>query len=200
MLHYIKIQNPENPQRRLPKPKYSNMTPPPSHTTRASDDQPCPCTACAIARCNIYPGHFLTNKTTPLAEKFWKLLFPEETFPALKSYTTTMPPVEKRCTSCQALVGKGRLHKCTKKDMQDNLHKMVRGKSLKSKEKIGSKIIKDLFDAKDSSKKGGTVLLATGGPLKLPISLSIRINKVRFSHENLRRLQVVMGQSDRGIK
>ena len=111
-----------------------------------------------------------------------------------------MPAVEKRCTNCQALVGKGRLHNCSKKDMQDNLHKLVKSKSLKSKEKIGSKIIKDIFMAKDVSRKGGTVFLTTGGPQKLPVSLSINVNKVRFSHDNLRRLQVVMGQSDRGIK
>ena len=104
-----------------------------------------------------------------------------------------MPALEKRCTNCQALVGKGRLHNCSKKDMQDNLHKLVKSKSLKSKEKIGSKIIKDIFMAKDVSRKGGTVFLTTGGPQKLPVSLSINVNKVRFSHDNLRRLQVVMG-------
>ena len=69
-----------------------------------------------------------------------------------------------------------------------------------SKEKIGGKVIKEIFDEQNMTRRGGTVMLATGGSAKLPVSLCIKVNKVRFSHENLRRLQVVMGQSDRGIK
>ena len=87
---------------------------------------------------------------------------------------------------------------CTKTAGQDNLHKMVKNKCLKSKGKIGGKVIKEIFDEKNVTRRGGTVMLATGGSAKLPVSLSIELNKVRFSHENLRRLQVVMGQSDRG--
>ena len=108
--------------------------------------------------------------------------------------------MENRCSNCHGIIGRGRLHKCTKAAGQDNLHKLVKNKSLKSKEKIGGKVIKDIFDEKHVSRRGGTVMLATGGSAKLPVSLSINMNKVRFSHENLRKLQVVMGQSDRGIK
>ena len=43
------------------------------------------------------------------------------------------------------------------------------------------------------------MLLATGGK-KLPVTLSLRFNKPRFSHEHLRRLQVIKGDSDRAIK
>ena len=83
--------------------------------------------------------------------------------------------------------------------MQENLHKLVKSKSLKSKEKIASNVIKHIFDDKGVNRRGGTVLLSTGGE-KLPVSLSIKMNRVRFSHENLKRLQVVQGSSDRGIK
>ena len=82
--------------------------------------------------------------------------------------------------------------------MQENLHKIVKQKSLKSKEKIASNVIKNIFDNKGVNKRGGTVMLSTGGD-KLPVSLSLKVNKVRFSHENLKRLQVVQGSSDRGI-
>ena len=83
--------------------------------------------------------------------------------------------------------------------MQDNLHKLVKQKSLKSKEKIGGKVLKNRFHEKVVSTRGGTVALTTGGN-KLPVTLSLKVNKPRFSHENLRRLQVVKGDSDRGIK
>ena len=78
-------------------------------------------------------------------------------------------------------------------------HNIVKSKSLKSKEKIGGKVLKTIFEEKDVSSRGGTVLLATGGK-KLPVTLSLRFNKPRFSHEHLRRLQVIKGDSDRGIK
>lgn len=127
------------------------------------------------------------------------MLFPDQPYPSPR-VSATKPPVENRCSSCHGLVGRGRLNKCTKTAGQDNLHKLVKNKSLKSKEKIGGKVIKEIFDEKNVTRRGGTVMLATGGSAKLPVSLCIKVNKVRFSHENLRRLQVVMGQSDRGIK
>ena len=109
------------------------------------------------------------------------------------------PPAERRCTLCSSVVGKGRTHKCTKQQMRENLHKLVAQKSMKSKEKIASNVIKHIFEDKGVNKRGGTVLLSTGGD-KLPVTLSFKVNKVRFSHENLKRLQVVQGSSDRGIK
>ena len=83
--------------------------------------------------------------------------------------------------------------------MQNNLHKLVKQKSLKSKEKIGGNILKNIFESKGENKRGGTVFLSTGGG-NLPVSLSVARNKARFTHENLKRLQVVMGSSDRAIK
>ena len=42
--------------------------------------------------------------------------------------------------------------------MQENLHKIVKQKSLKSKEKIASNVIKNIFDTKGVNKRGGTVI------------------------------------------
>ena len=81
-------------------------------------------------------------------------------------------------------------------NMQDNLHKLVKQKSLKSKEKIVGKVLKNIFQEKVVSTRGGTVSLSTGGN-KLPVTLSLKLNKPRFSHE---KLQVIKGDSDRGIK
>ena len=56
-----------------------------------------------------------------------------------------------------------------------------------------------MFDDEGVNPNGGTVLLTTGGR-KLPVSLSLKINKTRFSHVNLKRLQVLHSSSDRAIK
>lgn len=187
--------HPEKPGRKLPKPHYENLRPPPPDT-RANYEQPCTCTVCEIAACNLVPGK--VSGPAVLLEKHWNLLFPDETYPGKKSVAPCA--VESRCTNCHAVVGKGRSHKCTKTQMQANLHKLVKQKSLKSKEKIGGKVLKNIFDANLVTRRGGTVLLATGSSRKLPVTLSLKLNKPRFSHESLRRLQVAKGDSDRGIK
>ena len=107
--------------------------------------------------------------------------------------------METRCSLCSAVVGKGKTHKCTKVNMQDNLHQLVKQTSLKSKEKIGGQIIKNIFNEKGASQTGVTVMLCTAGK-KLPVSLRIKVNKVRFTHENLKRLQMIHSSSDRGIR
>ena len=166
--------NPGNPQRKLWKPKFSNMTPPPSHSSRLASDNQCTCTACEIAKITIFPGKI--SKTTPLTEFYWKLLYPDIPYPTPKLSTPKLS-VQKRWKECFAVIGKGRVHNCTKKVMQENIHQIVINKSLNSKEKITGIIIKDIFDDKMISKKGGTVQLKTGGPTKLSITLGIKIKK-----------------------
>ena len=175
-------KDPVNPGRKLLKPVYKNLTFPPVHITRAAADTNCPCTVCEMASCNIFPG---ANKKQPLPnipEKYWRLLFPDTPYP--ESVVKSSYVVENRCSVCHAVVGKGRSHKCTKTNMQDNLHKIVKSKSLKSKEKIGGSVLKNIFAEKVVSARGGTVMLTTGGS-KLPVTLSMKLNKPRFSHANL---------------
>ena len=71
--------------------------------------------------------------------------------------------------------------------------------SPKTKQKVGSKLIKSLFDDEGVNPSGGTLLLSTGGR-KLPVSLSLKMNKTRFSHVNLKRLLVLHSSSDGAIK
>ena len=189
-------KNPDNPGRKLFHPKYSNLNPPPVHATRQTEGRGCTCTVCKIAKTSLTPGP-LHGKN--LQEEFWNILFPDMPYPTPNLKPKTAAPVETRCAQCHAMRGKGRYHKCTKVAMQDNLHKLVKQKSLKSKEKIGGKVLKNIFHEKVVSARGGNVALTTGGN-KLPVTLSLKVNKPRFSHENLRRLQVVKGDSDRGIK
>ena len=191
-------KNPSNPGRKLLKPKYSNLRHPAVHSTRAVEDSCCPCSVCEMARCTLTPGA-IGSVIPQLQEKYWNLLYPDTPYPVVKAKTKPGPVVEHRCAQCHGVVGKGRSHKCSKIAMQDNLHKIVKNKSMKSKEKIGGNVLKNIFEDKVVSARGGTVLLSTGGR-KLPVTLSLKLNKPRFSHENLRRLQVIKGDSDRGIK
>jgi hypothetical protein len=143
--------HPEKPGRRLIKPHYKNLRAPPPET-RATVSQACPCTVCEIAASSLVPGKF----TGPalLGEEYWTLLFPDEPYPAHKKSTSAPSPVESRCALCHSVVGKGRSHKCSKIQMQENLHKLVIQKSMKSKEKIGGKVLKNIFDVKTSDKEG----------------------------------------------
>ena len=138
-----------------------NLRSPPLHETRAAEGQDCPCTVvCEIAKCNLVLGRF--SGTPPLPEKYWTKLFPEVPYPSIKNKSGTGPGVESRCSQCHSVVGKGRTHKCSKSKMQDNLHKLVKQMSLKSKEKIGGKVLKSIFEDKKAAARVGTILLATG--------------------------------------
>lgn len=72
-------RNPDNPDRgrKLLKPKYVNLTPPPSHNTRGTADQSCPCTVCEIARETVTPGF----GSRMLQQRHWELLFPDIDYP-----------------------------------------------------------------------------------------------------------------------
>ena len=150
------VKNPEKPGRTLMKPKYDNLIQAPLHGTRSFDPQDCPCTVCQIAKSNLTPGGSSGHR---LEEKFWKILFPDLEYPKPKHVGIQ---VTSRCTSCRSIVGKGKSHKCTKTKNQDNLHKLVKQSSLKSKEKVGSNILKTIFEEKITSTRGGTVQLTTG--------------------------------------
>ena len=164
---------------------------------RGAEGEFCLCTVCEIAKQNLTPGQF--RGKSKLTEKHWNLIFPHKEYPKQNTIHKKAPPVESRCTACNSVIGKGRSHKCTKQEMRKNLHNIVKKKSIKTKEKIGAKIIKEIFDDKKVNRRGGTVLLSTGGR-KLPVTLSMKPNKRRFSHEHLKRLQVILGKSDLAIR
>ena len=75
-------ENPENPVsgRRLLKPAYTILTPPPAHNTRTADGAPCPCTVCDIARQSIFPG----LGAAVMLEQHWSLLFPGHPYTSSK--------------------------------------------------------------------------------------------------------------------
>ena len=73
-------KNPTNPEkgRKLLKPKYENLIPPPVHHTRKSEDQSCPCTVCEMCKVNLTKG---SGPSGPMLEKYWTLLFPDLPYP-----------------------------------------------------------------------------------------------------------------------
>ena len=153
------VKKPDNPGRTLLKPKYENLNPPPSHSTRSVDPQSCPCTMCEIARSNLTAGSFSGHR---LPEKFWKILFPDSQYPTPKYKKENIPPVENRCSKCFSKVGQGLLHACSRTNMENNLQDIVQQSSLISQEKIGSKILKNIFEEKEISTNGGTTEITTG--------------------------------------
>ena len=72
----------EKPERgrKILKPAYKNLTPPPAHDTRRTEALPCPCTVCDIARQTIYPGH----QPVHMLEKHWTIIFPDLPYPNAK--------------------------------------------------------------------------------------------------------------------
>ena len=103
------------------------------------------------------------------------------------------------CSKCRTLLGKGVSHICSKVQKQENILKIVRSSSRKSKSKVTSKILKGICSDDGVSTSGGTVSLSTGGTL-----LQVQVGKPRitakvprFSHESLKRLQTVHNFSDR---
>ena len=105
------IKDPVNPGRKLPDPKFDNLTSPLMYSTRAQADQPCNCTICLIMRDTIKPGNNI-GKLKALPSRFQALLFPDSQ--DVESVKKSKPEVESRCTACGSIVGKGRTHKCHK--------------------------------------------------------------------------------------
>ena len=79
----------------------------------------------------------------------------------------------------------------------------MRSSSNKTKEKVIASQLKEVFDAKGVSTRGGTAKLLTGGPNPLSATLGQHPDmkaKPKFSSESLTRLQLKMGASDNKMK
>ena len=137
------IKDPVNPGRKLPDPKFDNLTSPLMYSTRAQADQPCNCTICLIMRDTIKPGNNI-GKLKALPSRFQALLFPDSQ--DVESVKKSKPEVESRCTACGSVVGKGRTHKCHKSTARENTLGLVRKMSLKSKEKLARDTLLTIFE------------------------------------------------------
>ena len=146
---------------------------------------PCDCSVCEIGRlkCKSYVKYKEAAKE-PVGRPRTKPQ-PEEPEPIT---------VCKLCLSTWAV---GQKHDCSRKSKRENVEELVRKTSQKSKERIVSSQLKEVFESKGISTKGGTAKLTTGGT-SLQATLGKPAGKPapKFTNESLSRLQIKMGTSD----
>ena len=199
MLHfqYLLLLQETNPKRSVPPcPRYQNLKAP-HPVTRATEDTPCRCTVCEIARLNRPPG---ARGFDSLPEPFKTLLFPDQPVGAAVANQKSV----KLCTSCYSVMAKGKRHVCTKGVLRENLSELVRNRSRKSKGIVVSSGLSSIFEQEGETMRGGTVTVPTQGrPAQVTMG-SLNDRKLtrkspRWSHKDLKRLQTSMNLSDRGI-
>ena len=101
------------------------------------------------------------------------------------------------CSICLSSWGPGQSHVCTRKTKADNMEDLVRSSSDRTREKVISSQLKEVFHAKGIPTRGGTVKLATGShPLSATLGAPVVKPQPKFTNEALNRLQLKMGASD----
>ena len=180
-------------------PKYQNLRLP-HPPTRATEGLPCECTVCQIARLSRPPGG---KGFSELPGQFKALLFPDLLLPAAPCSTKTERI--KLCSKCFSRIARGKTHICNKTEMRDNLAGILKSRSSRSRGRVVSSSLKDIFVENGVSKKGGTTALPTGGK---PIQVTLGCSSTRkftkkgplWDHDSLKRLQTNMNLSDKSIK
>ena len=107
------------------------------------------------------------------------------------------------CVICLSRFGKGISHVCTKSKKIENMARLIRSNSEKSKEQIVSSQLKDIFESQNIEKKGGTVSLSTRGtPIQATLGSNYneRTPKNVFTNDSLSKLQVKLSLSDNKMK
>ena len=102
------------------------------------------------------------------------------------------------CSFCNSQWGSGIKHQCNRTAKRSNLEELIRNSSNKSRERVLSSQLKEIFEVKGVSTKGGTVSLSTGGtPILASLGKIRQKPDIKFSNETLNRLQNSIGASDR---
>lgn len=107
------------------------------------------------------------------------------------------------CSECLNSYGKGLPHNCVKSAKRENLEDLVRASSPKTKERLLSSQLKEHFESKGVSTRGGQITLTTGGT---PIQAILGQPKTKqrpppkFCNDTLNRLQLSLGISDNKMK
>ena len=101
------------------------------------------------------------------------------------------------CSLCLTFWGPGQDHICSKQTRMNNVEELVRTTSKRSREKVISSQLKEVFKEQGVSIHSGTASLTTGGT---PNTATIRKKKLKpalkFTNEYLNRLQLKTGNSD----
>lgn len=187
-LELVKVT--KNPQNTFKMIDYTTLSPPrPQHSmqTRSSDletsDQQCVCSVCLVGR--MHGGEYNHHKVI-VSEPPGRPRLAEESVPV------------QVCSLCHSQVGRGIQHQCDRVSKRNNLEELLRNTSDKSKERVLSSQLKEVFEVQGASTKGGTVTLATGGtPVQATLGKLQKKPDIKFSNEALNRLQTSIGSSDR---
>ena len=158
----------------IPKVKYKKLTPP-HPVTRQSLGDPCDCSVCELARCTLH------QQTQVLLDTY---LEPPPVSP------TIVPTVIKICTLCRSEIGSGKPHTCNKTSFRVNTLKYVKQKSVNTRGRLTSDLVKDQFEEQGATRRGGTVALPGGGPSKVKLTMGAQaaglfMKPKSFSHQNI---------------
>ena len=108
----------------------------------------------------------------------------------------------KVCNKCLTVIGAGKNHQCSKASFQSNIAGFVKKRSLRSRGKVTSSMLKSVAADQEVSFRGGLVNLQSGSNL-LPVKIGTPKSgpkQTRFSHEHLKRIQASHNLSDKAIK
>ena len=182
-------KNPQNPTRKLPPvPDYDNLTPPPPKT-RASAVTMCECQICSIAwKSEADYANFASLHSNKIG------------YPALTAKPSPAKALQV-CSKCFSALGKGKHHICSKTTKQKNVTGILKNSSFKSRGKVASSALKLIAADQGVPTRGGIVNLPTGSNV-IPVKMGtekIKPKEAKFSHENLKRLQVENNLSDRAL-
>ena len=188
----------QNPKFTLKHVDFDTLVPPLGHgqdgfpLTRGQQLQasaPCQCSVCHVGRLS---GPSYTSYKVAMSEPVGR-----------PSVNPTKPEPESItvCKECQTPWGKGKTHVCNKQTKRKNKEELVRNSSEKTKQRIVSSQLKEIFEQAGASTRGGEVKLSTGGkPISVSLGKSNNKPSTYFSNESLNRLQLKMGATDNKMK
>ena len=147
---------------------------PPARTTRSFVK--CVCSVCTTGRMhgseynqhkNIFPG--------PVGRP--------------SSNSKEMPHRITVCSACLSTMAPRVPHQCSRGSKVENLQNLVRESSCRTKEKVITSQLKEVFEEKEISTAGGTVMLSTGGtPIQATFGNVKSRDPRKFSPRGLNRL------------
>ena len=153
--------------------------------TRTSSAKPCECTVCLLARAK---GYEIVKLKEAAVEKPDKI--PEVEGPAIL----------KQCQQCFSYIGKGWGHKCDKASKRANLEAIVKSSSKKSRTRMVSTGLKQVFSEAGVSTRGGTLGLETKGkPLTVNLGAKAPIKNSKWDLESLIKLQTKANLADKTL-
>ena len=132
---------------------YDSLVPPAGYgaiMTRNASTSQCQCSVCQVGRLNGVNYILYKEKVS-------------EPVGRPRVYPPTEPESIQLCNVCLCSWSRGQEHKCNRESKIQNLQNMVRSSSPRSKEKVLSSQLKEVFQEKGVPTKGGSISLTTKG-------------------------------------